>query len=354
MINTTKMLKNILGIILLTVTLAGCLSKLNGPEAEKPAEPGRRDYEWTFDTLKIPPSENVTFLRMWGSSPDNIWIGAGSPTCRTRLWHYDGKTCKTDSVFRFIGEIWGMWGTSANDVWFNSVDAIWHYNGTNWSKHSNLVVEGYNHIGTSWIAGKSSKDICCVGDAEKQGTDVYKAALFHYDGEKWYTVNIPDYPKVIFDYVGYNSIDDSYIITATDYSVNTRMRLFCYNSKGFSEIDMNHYILNHFIMEGNVYLSVRDNSVASLYKVYNKQMIKVKDFAGFDYRASICGRSENDLFGGSAQGLIHYNGTDMQTVFKTDINTNCTMIFENDVIITFENNFQNYILHGKLKQKEKQ
>ncbi|MCF8259827.1 MAG: hypothetical protein K9J12_03575, partial [Melioribacteraceae bacterium] len=62
----------------------------NDPIIEDNTKPGRRDYEWTLDTLYSP---NNWLSSIWGASPNSVWLaGAGGITNYDRLWYFNGET----------------------------------------------------------------------------------------------------------------------------------------------------------------------------------------------------------------------------------------------------------------------
>lgn len=78
------------------------LPNLVGPAEDKP---GRRDYIWSVDTIKVYSRVND----MWGSAPDDIWaINDGSPASN-RICHFDGYNWRVDESFSPYApcSIWG-------------------------------------------------------------------------------------------------------------------------------------------------------------------------------------------------------------------------------------------------------
>ena len=71
-------------LLALLITLNTCKDTINNPPEP---EPGRRDYVWTVDTIKIP----YTFLQnISGSSSQDVWaVGPGGGLDQT-IWHFNG------------------------------------------------------------------------------------------------------------------------------------------------------------------------------------------------------------------------------------------------------------------------
>ena len=53
--------------------------------------PGRRDYTWEADTIKIPNNYSADLRVMWGSSPTDIWVAGPSYTYKYTMWHFDAQ-----------------------------------------------------------------------------------------------------------------------------------------------------------------------------------------------------------------------------------------------------------------------
>ena len=117
-----KYIKAILFILSFTIAFA-FFSCEKGTEPDQ-LKPGRRDYTWTVDTAK---TFNTPLMKMWGSSPTNVWaVGSGSSLDQT-IWHFDGTEWKTDNISRAISP-WCIYGFAEDNIWIAGSDGeIWHY-----------------------------------------------------------------------------------------------------------------------------------------------------------------------------------------------------------------------------------
>lgn len=100
-----------LPILLLMVVLGGCDLLAPGGTGG-PADPGRRDYTWTVDTLASPPGGWVH--EIWGSSPKDVWVVMG--TGMETLWHYDGNEW-TPWPERIAPSIYSLYGFGSDEIW---------------------------------------------------------------------------------------------------------------------------------------------------------------------------------------------------------------------------------------------
>ncbi len=140
--------KKFVTIITLSIILFSfnsCKSSSPSPEEEKPAAPGRRDYNWTIDTI-IHPSSYLT--RFWGTSSTDLWASGSGPFIKYNLWHFNGKTWEQGNIL-FTGRINinSIFGFSNNNIWIGGdVGKILHWNGIEWSESLQFSSTGYRII----------------------------------------------------------------------------------------------------------------------------------------------------------------------------------------------------------------
>jgi hypothetical protein len=145
--------------------------------------PGRRDYTWTVDTVKIPFS---LIGRMAGSSPQDIYAVA-----QEDIYHYDGFHWKTLGVSLGLAAV-GVFSFNQNDVWLAGLEGkIWHFDSSQWAQSLDFNKANYR-VGFEDIWGDSPKNIYAVGYADS--SNKREAIILHYNGIKWNEENIPFYP----------------------------------------------------------------------------------------------------------------------------------------------------------------
>lgn len=138
--------------------------------------PGKRDYQWSADSITRPGFPYIS--SMWGSSTKDIWGAGFSEDVNDCLWHYDGISWKRATQGTPITEwgqgseiVGGVWGTAQNDVWafggrrFSNPERtepfVMHYNGQKWTEvigDKNNMSDGLFDIygvrkNEFWIAG---------------------------------------------------------------------------------------------------------------------------------------------------------------------------------------------------------
>jgi hypothetical protein len=195
--------------------------------------------------------------------------------------------------------------------------------------------------------GKAANEIYAVGFAESDsGQYKYKGIIMHYDGKSWEQVNLPDL-RVIFGQIYYNQETDEYLIMGLINETGENM-IYLFDRKSLKEIlrNKNGYCLNKMV--GKIYLN--DGS-QKIYRYDKSQFNLFKDFTGTIYGGRIWGRSEVDFFTENRDGIGHYNGTDIITIFKEFSNEwtmNELIVFDNEVFSTWQD-LITVSIHGKLK-----
>ncbi len=178
---------------------------------EPEPQPGRRDYTWTIDELK-PGDESLYLMRIWGSSPSDVWAVGISSWTATSLWHYNGLNWRCDSIPRHINPT-GLFGINGNEIWLgNGNSTIWKYNGSVWLQYGEYKINGFDAVHINCFDGTSRNNIYGVGFADVYNSNTYKAIIMHFNGLAWSFVNIPD-TKVSFEFVQIDPKSSALIIS---------------------------------------------------------------------------------------------------------------------------------------------
>lgn len=350
------MKKNIFYYLFFLASLSLLIFKFISCNTTEPVEeliPGRRDYIWTVDTLLPPPPNTyVPFYisNLWGSSPNDMWAVCSGASSQILLWHYDGF--KWSLFPQQLGrDLLGIYGFAQNNVWIGDQEnSIWHFNGSNWSRAKSLSLTGFDRVEVNDIWGITPSNIFACGFADQfNGGTEYKGILLKYDGSNWNFVNIPDIRAGFYTVVRKETTGELII-----YGFNSDQgfldKLFVYDGNSIKEIysDFKEPVLEE--MRGEVYVTLE----RKIYRYSNGQLNFWKDFPGTSFLVFRGGRNEKDFFGASIEGLLHYNGTDLQAIYKTypkNIGLYRVFIFEKDVFISaYEEETQlKFIIRGTLK-----
>ncbi len=223
--------------------------------------------------------------------------------------------------------------------------AFWHYDGSAWSKFCDVSINGYEVIIQS-IAGSTPNNIYAVGYADSTGGDSYKAIIFHFNGSTWEQVNIPiirnSFYQIFFDENSGKFLINGWTLdTITQY-------IYSFDGKSINNILSNEdgFILS--TISKNIYSTTN----GKLFKYINGDFSLFRDFSATNYASGTIGRSEKDFFTTNWDGIGHFNGTDLITIYQKRNNDwfpDGWIVFEKDVFFIRDDSFNTLVIHGKLK-----
>jgi hypothetical protein len=343
--------KYFLIMVILPSLFFGLCCKDNGVAPIEELIPGRRDYVWTVDTLRVPAGDMFYPSRIWGGADNDMWIaGSGSPSYNL-LWHFDGTSWKRDSMSRPINPS-SLWGFSGNDIWLgNSGNVFWRYDGLQWYKFSDVTPPtGFQYTSINGIWGKHSNDVWGVGGADQlNGGTEYRGIIMRFNGVQWQYMSIPIIRIGFADIRQQNSSGLYFLYGWRFEQTGDTSKVYLYDGKNsLREIYSNVYSMKVEEIAGEVYF-VSQNKI---YKYIRNAFVLWKDFSNENYLGWMVGRSEMDFFGMGKNGdIVHYNGTDIITLFPNTVSVFNLFVVDGSVFVVcvdLENNV-NFIIHGKLK-----
>ncbi len=344
------MRKSALSLILVTLLcLASCKKNvIDPPIPPDDSQPGRRDYVWSVDTLRVLPSfDPFTPVRIWGSAPNDVWIVGSAGSMANAVWHYDGTQWSRNLQQR-INRPWAIYGFGPSNVWIGTLSgSFWKYDGVNWFKFNDFTFPGSTYNWITNIYGVAPNDVYAVGSVGAQQT--YSGIVMHFNGSKWENVALPIL-KVGFNDLGIqNSTGHLFLEGATDEEGQlTVWRLYVYDGKNLNEVYSGYDLASVSMMNGEVYSALQHK----LYKFKNDSLVLWKDLANTTFLGKVWGRSERDFFSYAADGIGHYNGEDFKTIYQIDSDRRISIgiVLGNEVFFpcySVTNNIS-VVIHGKL------
>lgn len=335
-------------IILLNLS---CKKSITEPTDDTP-QGGRRDYVWTEDTLKVGRGFDALAVRMWGDTPNNIWITAQSDFLHN-IWHYDGNKVGIDSVIRFIDDPWGIIGFSPDDIWLGTGNSeIWHFDGKEWLKLGTYAIEGYKFVYISNFCGRNPQNIYGVGSAWKAG-DITLGTIIHYNGKEWTYIDIEE-TNYCFSDIRYNSEDGKYYIQAYLWGPPETFKIFTFDGKSIQDI----FTTSKTLTINNVGDKIYIVAGKQIYQIRNEKLELWKDYSNEKFFNRMWGTNENNIFyitgdGADQFAVSHYNGNNLEVLYKTDKICHEALVFEKEVFFLGFNpdSWTNAIIHGKLKEE---
>lgn len=308
-------------------------------------KPGRRDYTWTVDTLIVPEGRALP-SRIWGANENDVWAVGFSYLNAYCIWHYDGNSWSNYMPDKYIDPR-GIWGASDNDIWIGSTDgAFWHYDGVTWNKFSEITTPNYQQFVVQSMCGRSANDIYAVGYADSIGGNTYKAILAHFNGNNWELINISTI-KNSFNKILYDKASNKFLISGWIFDKPDEM-VYSFDGSSLNII--------YETQEGIAIYNIGESTYAVIkntiykYKNYNFELLvkmPTSNYAGAAY-----GRNEKDFFTINWDGIGHYNGTDLITIYNkwnNDWSPLGGIVFKSDVFFLWEDSYNTFVVHGELK-----
>ncbi len=309
-----KTIKITIQIALTMLLLTTCGENIIGPNFP----PGRRDYVWTLDTLKSPFNN---FTGLWGSSSSDVWTVGGGGNDEDRLWHFDGTKWSPYTKERIICTGKTLFGFSKDNVWMGGGDGrIWHYNGSTWKENFEYKPnEGWAIITEMW--GREPNDVYAIGVIFLPKNE-QRGFVLHYDGHKWYEYFKASYMSQFTSILGdkKNTFITGIKIFVSDKNVMSTDSVYIskIDNKKLTKIYSPQINQSFSIaLVGNELHVVIDNILYNYSDGGFKQVFKI-DMPNF--ASCVYGRNYKDLFVKFYDGLGHYNGTDIEYLYKFNDN----------------------------------
>jgi len=339
---------------LLLFMAASCKSSGTGPE-EKPKD--SRNYTWTVDSLKkIAP--NGIFHTLWGTSPDDLWCLSVIGEADKLMLHYKNKKWEGTENITTGGLIFphSIFGLTSNELWIGGEDGdIWKLVNGSYTKYGIFKMEGIDPWFFNYIWGASQNEIYAAGGAFLENSSQMCGVVMRFDGQKWDYV-ISKTPKTYFYKVlkyG-NKLYLGGVVRNYPASADS-VGIYEYDGKVLKTVysDIRNAYNNPMplLLNNKLYFGFKEK----LYVYENGTMTERGNFAGKNIfsMARISGRNENDVFLPQTEGLGHYNGSDLVTVYKYAAGTEVLSwaVFENDAFFLCRDSDLStfYVLHGCAK-----
>lgn len=317
-------------------------------EIEPTYEPGKRDYKWTADTIK---ANFIYFNSLWGKTATDVWVVSLVGSALESIYRYDGTKWYRETRTP-IGNTVSLWGTE-NNLWISTHDVyIWNYKKNIFTSSPHFLYEGVD-IDFFSIAGKNDNEVLACGF--KRVPYSRDGIIYRYNGNNWQLDKIIKNNGAITR-VRYSSINNRYYIqTFIDNETKSdTVKLYEYNGNEFKVIYQNYVsentdcIIND--INGYIYVTIGKK----IYKYYKDSFEKVLEVNNPNFGGQVWGRNKNDLFIRMFDGIMHYNGTDLQYVLKFPIDIRfgtSALILEKDVFLHAIDNKTGYniIYHGRLQ-----
>ncbi len=328
-----------------------------------PIEPeaGRRDYEWTVDT--IPKTDMFCATTIWGESENDFWIGGHLGSMGEELQQYDGT--KFVKPFQAIEDISFIWGINKNRIFVaTSYGRVLLFNGTSWMEDFALPTSSESDDvfasvhGTEkyeiYVCGRHTQDAKTPKQPDKNFGIIYKynglewEKLFEYP-DSWFK-KILKYDNRVYVYSIRNPKSgwhDNYI---SEFKNDTLIDIV-FDTKGQFNCNMNLINGELFINRENEIYRMKNGRLSEFINLNNYRI----DFSNTRFMGEMWGRSKNDIFFKMAGSIAHFDGVDLKTLYKFDnffAQAYGALVLDKIVIFLVNDIINNklFLLKGKLKE----
>lgn len=313
-------------------------------------EPGSRNYDWKL----YPLNENAplnSYTKIWGSSINNIWIiGSAGDFDRTIL-RFDGE--KINNYGHLSINPRSVYGISSNEVWFAGTDIdFWKYDGNNIQEFSSHPLNGYSNSFLGDIWGTKRDNVYSVGSILEDSTGKVKGLIMHYNGSKWNYAMLPIY-ELHFLSIRKGLEDTNYFLLGYNVTLS-KANFYEFNGSEITLVQVGEETNSIFkaitLLDGIIYF----NTEKVIYKLVNgkfKLLTNLKNTIADG--SKFWGRNEKDFFIQTQNGIGHFNGEDLKTLYEIEGNFGVfdALILDNGVYFIGYNRdtFNFFLIHGVKK-----
>lgn len=335
-------LKQSIFLLLHTLLLFTCCNTTEPPIDE--LKPGRRDYTWTVDTLKIAEGRSLP-SRMWGANANDVWAVGMAYLNAYCIWHFDGQSWTNYAPDKYIDPN-AIWGFNRNNIWIGSLDgSFWFFNGSQWNRTSEVIIPNFLQFMPWSMSGNAIDNIYTVGFADSIDRNSYKSEIIHFDGSGWKLINI-SVRKQYFDQICYDDNSKKFLIHAGEFQSSNEY-IYSFDGEELIKKFSAQEYLNLVQIGRNTFMNIRQK----LYKYEDNKFELFEDFSSTNNVGNAWGRSEKDIFTINLDGIGHYNGTDLVTIFtkpSIEWSPDGGIVFAKDVFFIWDDSYNTFIVHGKL------
>ncbi|MGE5679355.1 MAG: hypothetical protein ACM34K_00605 [Bacillota bacterium] len=355
-----------ISVIIAAISFSYYSCKKNDPAGPVNKNADSRSYSWSIDTIR---TGTAPLLRLWGSNEKDIWLCGIREDFSRDLFHYDGNKAKPVNLPEAI-EPGAVFGFSPADIWvagdkFYEQDTLcfWHYNGV-WSRTAKFNIPGYEICVINDIWGDSPDNVYAAGAAIHINSErVFQSRtglLFHYDGSQWTRVNAADVHNGFARIRrGIKGSDKYYILSSADaagnvYTYRDTVKIFEFDGKDVKTLKSIYANRDNGLWLNEIDKQLYITESSKIYRYRNGQPELFLDNPYQNHRVEIWGRNESDIFLAMNDGIAHYNGSNIEYIYKFSadkISISDFIYFQNSVfILAFDSStMSNIIIKGYSK-----
>jgi hypothetical protein len=332
-------------IAFLPLVLCSCKDEIITPNDP----PGRRDYVWSVDTISNIAPGNY-YYSITGGSINNLWISGSGEAAELQLLHFNGTQWDAVKKPYFINPS-SMYSFGNDSTWFGGEGGkFWCYKNNSYSLINEYPLENYDCITYEDMWTDNGKDVFASGlaCALPSPKSMY-GIIMEYSDKEWKYIYKPDIKTQFLQIRRCTKTSSNLYLVGVEVEKYTS-GIYEYDYKNMKKIfntDWDHvpYIIS---INGEV-LFYYDSK---LHSYLSNSFQTIIDFSAYNITSGhINGRSLNDLFIGTKDGIGHYNGNEVKTLLP--LNNSILMnsvLFDDGMALIYRDNTTNkyYVARGKL------
>ncbi len=292
-----------------------------------------------------------------GVSQNDVWAVSIPGDFTQTIYHFDGTKWRSDSINRPFSPS-GVYAISSNNVWSPDGEGeIWNYDGSAWKSSVKIVINGFNYVSFYDIAGTSS-NLFSVGSYSSGGT-IYYSLIYHYDGGQWSRLQVATVNPVQLYRIRSFPFGGRYLVLGTRGQQNLQevdtSKIYAFDGQVLKEMyaapeGRHGYgfftpVPNGMLISRGTEISISDGSTER----------NLVDVASDKFLNGYEARSEKDILLAMLDGIGHFNGSDIQYLYRFSANRvhiHGLKLFEKSAfVVAFDLDTNlNYIFRGYLQQ----
>lgn len=303
-----------LSIVCICVLFLNLSCKKDNPIAPPDDTPGRRDYTWFVDTIY---AGGNYINSIDGVSPNDVWVTSNPGDFSQTFYHFDGTRWSTDGMNRSFSPE-RLLAVASNNVWSVGFSGdIWHYDGNQWAAQIRITADSNFVVGLESIDGDSPINLYSVGTYFDSGDNMHPL-IYHFNGNVWSKVNIQDAFYTLIK-IRFYTPAKAVIIGSThisDGSVPDSSKIFLFDGMHlqgiYSALENRDGTANCARIPEGIIIS-RGMRLTFFDGNNEHDILNIQNTL---YGNVIEARSIKDIFLGMSDGIMQYDGTDVQYLFK--------------------------------------
>lgn len=353
-----RIYRSIFLIVLISVLFFSCnespVENDNDNNDDTNFEPGRRDYVWTVDTLSNLAPYN-DYHAIWGMSPKNLWVISYSGDGNKSILHFENNEWEIYN-YQTPGQWilgWSIYGNSEEEFWIgDSEGKIFNFHNEVVTKYGPFTKSGFLDLVLYKFIDAPNNQLYVVGGSLKKDEQKYYSNILKFNGENWKYIINPEEKGIFFDIKRGIKDSENYYLLSWESIEDDSIGIYEFDGQKIK-------LIKTFGRESHTEIYSANGHIyfyfdKKMHQYINDEFRLMKDLSNSKaIGREIYGRSINDFFISTEDGIGHYNGNNLKTIFSLGFPSWImnAIVFENDIflLLTDQNHKKYYGVRGTLK-----